>query len=171
MEYNPGRDNNKLHTPHNHNRHTKRKDTVIRKSDIAIATETIRNKPRLIDFVACKTVGGYKRNREKIEKFYLDEKKQKEKWAAEQSTQQQDEYQPGTSRQTQQAATKPTKKETSTRQKQKQRKGKAGSPRRKPQQPTKRTHVPQFEAKSKQAALAQSKLETKATTILLHCKH
>ena len=44
-------------------------------------------------------------------------------------------------------------------QKQKQRKGKAGSPRRKPQQPTKRIHVPQFEAKSKQAALAQSKTE------------
>ena len=63
------------------------------------------------------------------------------------------------SRQTQQAATKPTKKDTTTKQKQKQRKGKAGSPRRKAQQPTKRTNVSQFEAKSKQAALAQSKLE------------
>ena len=145
------------YTPHTITIDTpKRKDTVIRKSDIAIATEAIPNKPRLIDFVACKTVGEYNRNREKI-KFYLDEKKQKEKWAAEQSTQQQDEPQPGTSRQTQQAATKPTKKHTTT--KQKQRKGKAGSPRRKPQQSTKRTHVPQFEAKSKQAALAQSKLE------------
>ena len=41
----------------------------------------------------------------------------------------------------------------------KTKKGKAGSPRRKAQQPTKRTNVPQFEAKSKQAALAQSKLE------------
>ena len=86
-------------------------------------------------------------------------KKKKEKWAAEQSTQQQAEPQPGTSRQTQQAATKPTKKDTTTKRKQKQRKGKAGSPRRKAQQPTKRTNVPQFEAKPKQAALAQSKLE------------
>ena len=52
------------YTPHTITIDTpKRKDTVIRKSDIAIATETIRNKPRLIDFVACKTVGEYKRNR------------------------------------------------------------------------------------------------------------
>ena len=36
-----------------------RKNTVIRKSDIAIATET---KPRLIHMVACKTVGEIKRN-------------------------------------------------------------------------------------------------------------
>ena len=55
----------------------KRKETVIRKSDIAIATENIPEKPRLIEFVACKTIGEYKRNREKLKKFYLDEKKQK----------------------------------------------------------------------------------------------
>ena len=147
------------YTPHTITIDTpKRKDTVIRKSDIAIATEILQNKPRLIDFVACKTVDEYKRNREKIKKFYLDEKKQNKKWAAEQPTQQQ-EPQPGTSRQLQQAATKPTKRETSTKQRQKQRKGKAGSPRRKPQQPTKRIHVPQFETKSKQTALAQSKIE------------
>ena len=47
-----------------------RKNTVIRKSDIAIATET---KPRLIHMVACKTVGEYKRNQEKIRKFCLEE--------------------------------------------------------------------------------------------------
>ena len=47
-----------------------RKNTVNRKSDIAIATET---KPRLIHMVACKTVGEYKRNQEKIRKFCLDE--------------------------------------------------------------------------------------------------
>ena len=56
-----------------------RKDTVIRKSDIAIAKETIPEKPRLMEFVACKTVGEYKRNRETIKKFYLDEKKQKKR--------------------------------------------------------------------------------------------
>ena len=47
-----------------------RKNTVIRKSDIAIATET---KPRLIHMVACKTVGEYKRNQEKIRKFCSEE--------------------------------------------------------------------------------------------------
>ena len=57
-----------------------RKNTVIRKNDIAIATETkpIPEKPRLIHMVACKTVGEYKRNQENIRKFCLDEaKKQK----------------------------------------------------------------------------------------------
>ena len=49
-----------------------RKNTVFRKNDIAnidIATETKRipkPKPRLIHMVACKTVGKYKRNQEKI---------------------------------------------------------------------------------------------------------
>ena len=47
-----------------------RKNTVIGKSDIAIATET---KPRLIHMVACKTVGEYKRNQEKIRNFCLEE--------------------------------------------------------------------------------------------------
>ena len=47
-----------------------RNNTVIRKSDIVIATET---KPRLIHMVACKTVGEYKRNQEKIRKFCLEE--------------------------------------------------------------------------------------------------
>ena len=76
----------------------KRNDPVIRKSDIAIATETIPEKPRLIEFLACKTVGEYKRNREKIKKFYLDEKKQKEKQTREQEKMQQDESQQGTSK-------------------------------------------------------------------------
>ena len=55
---------------------------VIRKSDIAIATETKpipetrpnpEPKPRLIHMVACKTVVEYKRNQEKIRKFCLEE--------------------------------------------------------------------------------------------------
>ena len=55
-----------------------RKNTVIRKNDIAIATETKPKpvtKPRLLHMVACKTVGEYKRNQEKIRKFCLDEAK------------------------------------------------------------------------------------------------
>ena len=51
-----------------------RKNTVIRKNDIAITTET---KPRLIHTVACKTVGEYKRNKEKIRKFCLEEERNK----------------------------------------------------------------------------------------------
>ena len=51
-----------------------RKNTVIRKDHLAIVTEkkplptqqTVENKPRLIHMVACKTVGEYKRNQEKI---------------------------------------------------------------------------------------------------------
>ena len=62
-----------------------RKNTVIRKNDLAIVTEkkalptdqAIENKPRLIHMVACKTVGEYKRNQEKIKKFCLEEAKQK----------------------------------------------------------------------------------------------
>ena len=69
------------YTPHTITIDTpQRKNTVIRKNDIAIATETkpIPEKPRLILMVACKTVGEYKRNQEKIRKFCLDEaKKQK----------------------------------------------------------------------------------------------
>ena len=61
-----------------------RKDMVIRRSDIAILTETapivktIETKPCLITFIACKTLGEYDRNREKIRKFYLCEQKAKE---------------------------------------------------------------------------------------------
>ena len=57
-----------------------RKNTVIRRNDLAIVTETKPRepepepKPRLIHMVACKTVGEYKRNQEKIRKFCLEEK-------------------------------------------------------------------------------------------------
>ena len=57
-----------------------RRNTVIRKNDPAIVTETKPRetepepKPRLIHMVACKTVGEYKRNQEKIRKFCLEEK-------------------------------------------------------------------------------------------------
>ena len=65
------------HSPHTITLDTPlRKSTVIRKNDLAIVTEkktlpthqTVKNKPRLIHMVACKTVGEYKRNQEKIKK-------------------------------------------------------------------------------------------------------
>ena len=59
-----------------------RKNTVIRKNDLAIATETKplpETKPCLIHMVACKTIGEYRRNQEKIKKFCLEEAKQNTK--------------------------------------------------------------------------------------------
>ena len=61
-----------------------RKNTVIRKNQLAIVNEQKpitelteeQQKPRLIHMVACKTVGEYKRNQEKIKKFCLEEAKQ-----------------------------------------------------------------------------------------------
>ena len=57
---------------------TNRKNTVIRKNDLAIVTEKIHHepepKPRLMHMVACKTVGEYKQNQEKIRKFCSEEK-------------------------------------------------------------------------------------------------
>ena len=61
-----------------------RKNSVIRKDDLAIVTEkkpiiepvTTEQKPRLIHVVACKTVGEYKRNQAKIGMFCLEETKQ-----------------------------------------------------------------------------------------------
>ena len=74
------------YTPHTITIDTQnRKNTVIRKSDIAISSEKRplpqEQKPqepklRLINFVACKTVGECNRNKRKIEKFPLAEKAQ-----------------------------------------------------------------------------------------------
>ena len=80
----------------NYTRHTitidshNRKNTVIRNSDIAISKATankthktnIIEKPeepklRLIIFVACKSIGEYNRNKKKIEKFCLEEKRKR----------------------------------------------------------------------------------------------
>ena len=69
---------------------------MIRKSDIAIATDTktlvrtIQDKPRLMEFVACKTVGEYNRNKEKIKKFYLDEQLTKDSEKKQQADTQRD---------------------------------------------------------------------------------
>ena len=77
------------YTPHTISIDThKRKNTVIRNNDIAISSETRplpqeqkqqEPKLRLINFVACKTVGEYNRNKRKIEKFCLAEKAQQAK--------------------------------------------------------------------------------------------
>ena len=60
-----------------------RKNTLIRKNDLAIVTETIPRerepKPRLTHMAACKTVGEYKRNQEKIRTFCLEEKAEQAK--------------------------------------------------------------------------------------------
>ena len=59
-----------------------RKNTVIRKNDIAIATETQplpETKPRLIHMVACKTIGEYRRNREKNQKILFRRSQTKHK--------------------------------------------------------------------------------------------
>ena len=71
-----------------------RKNTLIRKNHLAIVneqkliTETTdeQQKPRLIHMVACKTVGEYKRNQEKIKKFCLEEAKQQKVTKAAQPT-------------------------------------------------------------------------------------
>ena len=85
MEYNTRRYNNRVLTTHSNHRYAQTENTVIRKNDIAIATESIprpppqpkppETKPRIIHMVACKTVGEYKRNQEKIRKFCLEEAK------------------------------------------------------------------------------------------------
>ena len=53
---------------------------MIRNNDIAISSETrpVPQEPRLrlMNFVACKTIGEYNRNKRKIEKFCLAEKAQ-----------------------------------------------------------------------------------------------
>ena len=71
------------YTPHTITIDTRlRKNTVIRKNDIAIATETKplpETQPRLIHMVACKTIGEYCRNQEKIKKFCLEEAKKAKK--------------------------------------------------------------------------------------------
>ena len=85
MEYNSRWNYNELF-PHKIPLDTdNRKNTVIRKNDLAIVTETKPResepepKPRLIHMVACKTVGEYKRKKEKIKNFCLEEKAAKAK--------------------------------------------------------------------------------------------
>ena len=64
-----------------------RKNTVIGKSHLALVNEqkpipeitTEQQKPRLIHMVACKTIGDYNWNQEKVKKFCLEEAKQQKK--------------------------------------------------------------------------------------------
>ena len=139
-----------------------RKDTVIRKNDLAIVNET---KPRLIHFVACKTVREYKRNQEKIKEFLLTEKKNNQKT---QSKEKQQEHNPVTTIHTDQ----PVPSTSQWNYGHTDQPGPSGSqrnqpnknpkqPRRKGTAPTKHTYKPNkdFEVRSKEAALAQSRLE------------
>ena len=82
MEYYRRRNNHRILTTHTITIDTPtRKNTKIRKKDLAIVTEkeqtiapvTTEQKPRLIHMVNCKTVGEYKRYQEKIRKFFLEE--------------------------------------------------------------------------------------------------
>ena len=143
----------------NGNSREERKVAIIRKSDIAIATKT---KPRLIDLVACRTVGEYKRKREKIRKFYLDEQKSREKEAAQQKLDaQQETRSKSTEDERDNEQPGPSNPNGTITQKQTASKATTESPKKK-SKPTKRSNNRKpslFEAKSKQAALAQSKLE------------
>ena len=60
-----------------------RKDTVVRKNDLAIVNET---KPRLMHFVACKTVREYNRNQEKNKTIFVNRKETSQTVQAERPT-------------------------------------------------------------------------------------
>ena len=128
-----------------------RKSTVIRKNDLDIVNET---KPRLIHFVACKTVREYKRNQEKIKEFLLTEKKTNKKT---QPKDKQKECIPGPSTQMDQPGPMDQPGEAQGPHQAKH----PRQPKRKGTAPTKRGHKPNknFDQRSKDAALAQSKLE------------
>ena len=130
-----------------------RKNTVIRKNDLAIVNET---KPRLMRFVACKTVREYNRNQGKIKQFLLTEKKNVRQA---QIREQQEECVPGPPFQVDQPGPNSTQQTQPTKNSRQQRKPQ--QPKRKGTAPTKRLTKENkvFELRSKEAALAQSKLE------------
>ena len=170
-----------------------RTSTRIRKSDLAIATETYQkpttppqtqeSKPRLMHFVACKTVREYNRNREKIPKYCLEEKKQLQKEAQQREVRdnmeqnRRCEEMPGTSytsdsqaihyqaepssmatHEPGQTRKQATAQKTSNAQKRRtERKRKAISPSKRTTCPTK-NKTSLFDQKSKEAAIAQTKL-------------
>ena len=139
-----------------------RKNVVVRKNDLAVVNET---KPRLMHFVACKTVREYKRNQEKIKEFLLTEKKNNQKnQFSKKLTDHTPESQfhmdpPGPSR-AQESKLQKDKPGPSGSQRTQPAKA-PKQPRRKGTAPTKRAHKPnkEFEIRSKEAALAQTKLE------------
>ena len=124
-----------------------RKNTVIRKNYLAIVNET---KPRLMHFVACKTVREYKRNQEKIKEFLLTEKKTVKK---NQLDQQQNECIPGPSSLMDQPGPSGTQLVQASKDKK--------QPKREGTAPIKRTYKrnKDFDQRSKEAAIAQTKLE------------
>ena len=148
-----------------------RSNTRIRKSDLAIATETYEKstpppqlqepKPRLIHFVAWKTVREYNRNREKTRKFCLEEKRQLQMRVTEQAAPGDDSTMDlvGSSNfQTHQQAGPSGKKQNPNTQKRRtERKRKALSPSKKTLWPSK-NKTSTLEQKSKEAAIAQTRL-------------
>ena len=148
-----------------------RSSTRIRKSDLAIPTETYQKptsppqlqepKPRLMNFVASKTVREYNRNREKIRKFCLEEKRRIQTRETEQASPVDESTMDpaGTSNfQTQQqAGPSGKKKNTDTQKRRTERKRKALSPSKRKLRPSK-NKTSTFEQKSKEAANAQTKL-------------
>ena len=76
MEHNSRWNHNQLYSTHNYNRHSFTEKHTNSKNDIAIATETKpipEPIPRLIHMVACRTEKEYKKNQEKIRKFFLED--------------------------------------------------------------------------------------------------
>ena len=108
-------------------------------------------KPRLIHFLACKTVREYNRNQEKIKEFLLAEKKNIRQA---QIREQQEECTPGPSFQKNQPGPSSTQQTQPTKISRQQRKPK--QPKRKGTAPTKRPTKENkvFELRSKEAALA-----------------
>ena len=152
-----------------------RANTRIRKHDLAIATETYQKptprphpqepKPRLMHFAACKTLREYNRNKEKIGKFCLEEKRQLQmhemepatpaKTPEERSTM--DSAGTSNTKLQQQAGPSNKKQQSVTQKRRTERKRKALSPSKRIPRPSKNTTTT-FEQKSKEVAIAQTKL-------------
>ena len=148
-----------------------RSNTRVRKSDLAIATETFQKptsppqlqepKPRLIHFVAFKTVREYNRNKEKIHKFCLEEKRQLQIRETEQATpvdeSTMDPVGISNFQTQQQAGPSGNKQNPNTQKRRTERKRKALSPSKRILRPSK-NKTSTFEQKFKEAAIAQTKL-------------
>ena len=128
-----------------------RTNTVVRENDLATVNET---KPRLIHFVACKTVREYNRNQEKIKQYLLTEKRQVKQ--SKQKDQLERPEEPTNINETHyHSQTGPSHQLDIPGQS-----NKNPPQRKRKQQPTKRPTKPKsdFDRKSKEAAIAQSKL-------------
>ena len=154
----------------------KRTHTRISKSDLAIATETYQKptstpqpqepKTQLMHFGACKTVREYNRNKEKLRKFCLEEKRQLQMRETEQATPEEktpeeestmDLVGISNTQLQQQAGPSNKKQQPVTQKRRTERKRKALSPSKWILRPSK-NKTSTFEQNSKEAAIAQTKL-------------